>query len=78
MSPQGEQFNMKLDKGPRGFGFSLVAAPTFSSDVSDFTEPVVVFRAVLNNFIMIICVIKPKPKQSINHKGHRQIQSEYL
>ncbi|XP_020604777.1 tyrosine-protein phosphatase non-receptor type 13-like [Orbicella faveolata] len=29
---QGEQFNMKLDKGPRGFGFSLVAAPTFSSD----------------------------------------------
>ena len=35
---QGEQFNMKLDKGTRGFGFSLVAAPTFSSDVSDNTD----------------------------------------
>ena len=38
LSFQGEQFNMKLDKGPRGFGFSLVAAPTVSSDVSDDTE----------------------------------------
>ena len=26
---------MKLDKGPRGFGFSLVAAPTFNSNVSE-------------------------------------------
>ena len=32
---QGERFTVKLDKGPRGFGFSLVAAPTFSSDVSE-------------------------------------------
>ena len=24
---------MKLEKGPRGFGFSLVAAPTFYSNV---------------------------------------------
>ncbi|XP_022779941.1 tyrosine-protein phosphatase non-receptor type 13-like isoform X3 [Stylophora pistillata] len=29
---EGEQFTMKLDKGPRGFGFSLVAAPTFNSN----------------------------------------------
>ncbi|XP_074610552.1 tyrosine-protein phosphatase non-receptor type 13-like [Acropora palmata] len=28
-----EIFWMKLDKGPRGFGFSLVAAPTFNSNV---------------------------------------------
>ncbi|XP_078359591.1 tyrosine-protein phosphatase non-receptor type 13-like [Oculina patagonica] len=28
----GQHFSLKLDKGPRGFGFSLVAAPTFSSD----------------------------------------------
>ena len=27
---------MKLDKGPRGFGFSLVAAPTFNSNVSEW------------------------------------------
>jgi len=32
---------MKLDRGPRGFGFSLVAAPTFSSDVSDNTADLV-------------------------------------
>ncbi|XP_068744131.1 tyrosine-protein phosphatase non-receptor type 13-like isoform X2 [Montipora capricornis] len=29
---QGQQFCMKLEKGPRGFGFSLVAAPTFYSN----------------------------------------------
>ena len=35
---QGEHFNVTLCKGPRGFGFSLVAAPTFSSDVSQVTS----------------------------------------
>lgn len=35
---QGEHFNVTLCKGPRGFGFSLVAAPTFSSDVSQVSS----------------------------------------
>ena len=46
LSWQGEQFSMKLDKGSRGFGFSLVAAPTFSSDVSDYTELVVIYTFI--------------------------------
>lgn len=50
LSLQGEQFNMKLDKGPRGFGFSLVAAPTFSSDVSDYTELLSVIPIITSCF----------------------------
>ena len=46
LSAQGEQFNMKLEKGPRGFGFSLVAAPTFSSDVSDFISLLVILHVI--------------------------------
>ena len=44
---------MQLDKGPRGFGFSLVAAPTFSSDVSDYTELLSVIPIVISCFNLI-------------------------
>ena len=75
---QGEHFTIKLNKGPRGFGFSLVAAPAFSSDVSYtlyFTLTILklLYSCRLNNNFQWVLTQKVLENYLYDHKHDHNI-----